>query len=124
MLARVNALRASVGVGPVALCAPLTLVAQAYAEEMARAGVLLHEGPDGAEPWDRMRAAGYRWSRASENLARGYVDVAAVMAGWIASPGHYANLVDPEAHDVGLGLAVDAAGAHWWVQDLAAGGTC
>lgn len=124
MLARINALRASVGIAPVAACAPITRAAQDYADAMARTGSFAHVGVDGTQPWDRMRAAGYRWLRASENIARGYADPASVMGGWIASPGHYANLVDGEVRHVGLGLAVDAAGTRWWVQDFGAGGSC
>ena len=124
MLARINALRASVGVAPVVPCAPITASAQGYADAMARTGLFAHTGPDGSQPWDRMRAQGYRWSKASENIAKGQPDVATVMAAWIASPGHHENLVDPGVRHVGLGLAVDGGGTHWWVQEFGAGGTC
>ena len=124
MLARINTLRAGGGAGPVEACAPITAAAQAYADAMARTGVFAHVGTDGSEPWDRRRANGYRWMRATENIAKGYPDVASVIAGWRASPGHRENLLDPDVRHVGLGLAVDGAGTHWWVQDFGAGGTC
>ena len=124
MLGRINALRSSVGAAPLALCAPITRAAQGYADAMAASRRFDHVGADGSQPWDRMRAEGYRWSRASENIAKGQPDVAAVMAAWIASPGHYRNLVDPAVRHVGLGLTLDGAGTHWWVQEFGAGGAC
>lgn len=124
MLAAINAVRAGVGADPLTLCAPIERAAQAYAETMTRTQVFSHVGSDGSQAWERMAAQGYRWSWAGENIAKGHPDVASVMAGWIASPGHYRNLVNPGFRHVGLGLAADAAGANWWVQDFGAGGRC
>lgn len=71
-----------------------------------------------------MKAQAYNWRSAGENIARGQDDVDVVMAAWIASPGHYANLINSNFRHVGLGLTVDASGSKWWVQDFGSGGTC
>ena len=69
---------------------------------------------------------GYRWRALAENIAAGQRTVADVMAGWIASPGHYANLVNPAYRHVGLGHASSDAGAYgdYWVQDFGRGRGC
>ena len=61
-----------------------------------------HEGRDGSQPAERIRATGYlsgggAW-RIGENLAWGTGDLAtprAIMAAWMHSPGHRANILQP-----------------------------
>jgi uncharacterized protein YkwD len=54
-------------------------------------------------PGERMTAAGYVWSRAGENIAAGYADAAAVVAAWMASSGHRANLLSTNFREFGVG---------------------
>lgn len=124
MLNAVNAVRAKNGVASVRACPTLDRAAQGYAELMARTGSFSHTGPDGTQPWDRMRAAGYDYRAASENIAYGYGSVAAVMDGWVKSPGHFANLIAGNVTDAGFGQAADAKGRIYWVQNFGAGGAC
>ncbi len=57
-------------------------------------------------PWDRMNAAGYTgWSSASENIAAGYNSPQAVMAGWMSSSGHRANILSANVREIGIGYA-------------------
>lgn len=56
------------------------------------------------QPWDRMEAAGYTsWSYASENIAAGYSTPTAVMAGWMQSSGHRANILSTNVREIGVG---------------------
>ena len=125
MLARVNALRASVGVGPVSLCPALGRAAQKHAADMAARNYFEHNTPDGLSPGNRINAEGYQggWG---ENIAAGYADVPGVMAGWIDSPGHYQNLVRPSFSHVGFGKAEQGTSAYgvYWAQNFGYGGTC
>lgn len=126
MLAQVNAIRQQAGVAPVVLCANLTSAAQDYATLMATKNHYGHVGLDGSQPWDRIAATGYKWSGAGENIAGGFDTTTAVMDGWRASPGHYANLVNPAYTHIGLGRALDASSTYhsYWVQDFGYGGDC
>lgn len=126
MLAQVNAVRAAAGVPPVKMCAALGRAAQGYASLMASQDYYAHVGPDGTEPWDRMRGQGYRWRSVGENIAAGQRDVGGVMADWIASPDHYANLVNPAFRHVGFGHAVGEGTqfGNYWVQDFGRGRGC
>lgn len=125
MLDRVNALRASVGAAPLVLCDSLGRAAQAYAADMAARSFFSHTSPEGTDPGDRVDAQGFHGRAWGENIAAGYRSVEAVMAGWIDSPGHYANLVRPAFTQVGFGRATstDQYGVYW-VQDFGAGGSC
>ena len=126
MLDAVNSLRRTAGVPPVRLCPALTAAAQDYAQTMASTGHYGHVGVDGSQPWDRMKAHGYTWRGAAENIAAGYSKVPVVMQAWHASEGHYVNLVNPALLHVGFGKATvsDSPMGTYWVQDFAYGGRC
>lgn len=108
-LGAINAARAQSGLAPLALDPQLSARAQSHACDMARRGYFDHTAPDGTGLMDRARGlTGY--CAFAENIARGQQDIPTVMAIWLRSPGHRANLLDPGLTHVGLGRA---AGAHW-----------
>jgi uncharacterized protein YkwD len=90
-------------------------VAQAHSEDQRARGVMSHEGGDGSEPYERVSDAGYEWRAVGENVARGYPSAASVMAGWLGSAGHCANLMNPAFEELGVGLA-----GSYWTQVFAA----
>ena len=98
----------------------LNRAAKAYARRMGRQAFFAHVAPDGSDPGDRIRAAGYRWTSYGENLAAGFTGAAVVVAAWLASPGHCANLMG-EFTEIGLGHAFVPGSpyGHYWVQELA-----
>ena len=124
MSTRINEVRAANGVGPVGMCPRLDQVAQDYAQLMADTGHYGHTGPGGESPWDRMRAGGYDYRAAAENIAWGYPTADRVQEGWEGSPGHFKNMVSPNVSDVGLGAAESSSGRWYWVQVYGTGGTC
>lgn len=125
LLARVNDVRARVGVGPLVLCSTLTAAAQGYADVMMATGHFGHIGEDGSTPSSRAQAAGYG-PNAGENIAAGQVSVGDVVRAWIASPSHYANLTSAAYSHVGFGFAYDSPETYGtrWAQELGFGGTC
>ena len=118
-LASVNAFRSEHGLRPLALNAHLTEVAEDQSAAMAARDKMDHDVA-GALP-ARMRKAGYAWSTTAENIGRSYRDYPAAMAGWVQSPGHRANLLNPAMTEIGLGAARDATiGRNYWTQTFAA----
>jgi uncharacterized protein YkwD len=103
-LARINELRAQAGAAPLALSAQLTAAAQGHADDMAAKRYFSHTSRDGRTPGQRITAAGYRYSTYGENIAWGYADWAAAIAGWMRSAGHRANLLNIRFRELGLGL--------------------
>jgi len=57
----------------------------------------------GSTPGTRMQAAGYEYNSAAENIAAGYSSPSAVMAGWMSSSGHRANILSTSRRELGVG---------------------
>jgi len=58
-------------------------------------------------PWDRMTSAGYFWVAALENIAAGSSTAAGVMAQWMGSSGHRANILSTDVRELGIGYSHD-----------------
>lgn len=113
-----NAERRRAGLTAVALSPKLNLAAQLQADQLASQHVLEHEVRGGRypTPGDRLTAAGYSWRAYGENIASGQPTAAAVVAAWMNSPAHRANILNPSFTDVGTGYATDNTGRPYWVQ--------
>ncbi|MEU3946749.1 CAP domain-containing protein [Streptomyces sp. NPDC029526] len=116
VLALVNQERAKVGCRPVAASGPLTDLAKAFSDDMAERGFFDHTDPDGATPWDRAKKAGIT-DLGGENIARGQATAAAVMAAWMNSPGHKANILNCDFKTLGVGVHMGPGGP-WWTQNF------
>ncbi|WP_369139644.1 CAP domain-containing protein [Modestobacter versicolor] len=114
VLALVNVERTAAGCGPLAADAALAAVARAHSADMRDRGFFAHTDPGGVDPFARARAAGIGYARA-ENIAAGQPDASAVMAAWMASPGHRQNVLDCSLGRLGVGVA-EGAGGPWWTQ--------
>ena len=93
---------------------------QWHSEDMARNNYFSHNSRDGSEPWQRVERAGYRFSSTGENIAGGQQSAEEAVAGWIKSPGHCANLMNPEFTDMGAALAVNRRSrlGMYWTQEF------
>ena len=107
---------------PLAPSATLARVARAHADDMAQRGYFDHTGADGSSPPERVTQGGYAWSIAGENLALGRMTAREAVDGWLASPGHCANIMDPRFTETGVALATGRARDRptYWVQTFAA----
>lgn len=109
--------RTARGLSPVAVSAPVAQAARWHADDMAARNYFAHDAPLGAphgtSVGDRVTAAGYTWSTVGENIARGQRTPRAVMAGWLGSAGHCANIVRPTFTDAGYGLSLNGNGPYW-----------
>lgn len=83
----------------------LARAAQAKADDMLAKGYFSHNTPDGKTPWDFVKAAGYRYLSAGENLAVNFTEAEKVDAAWMNSPGHRANIVNKTFEEIGIGIA-------------------
>ena len=116
-LARINSLRASVGVGPLTMDANLTGVARNWSAQMSGGTGLAHN-PNLRSIIDGITSM---WRKLGENVGWG-TSVAQLHDALVNSPHHYANLVDPDFRVVGIGVIVK--GAEMWVtEDFLAGPT-
>ncbi|WP_339082045.1 CAP domain-containing protein [Pseudomonas sp. TMP9] len=96
--------------------ATLGSTAEAHSRAMANGNFFDHQDPDGRTPGDRAELAGYSGQRVGENIAAGLDTANKVVDGWLASPGHCANLMNPQFSELGAGYANDPrsdAGIYW-----------
>ncbi|MFF7130114.1 CAP domain-containing protein [Streptomyces sp. NPDC016566] len=115
IVALVNAERSKAGCSALTLNSTLTKAAQAHSQDMAAHQNMSHTGSDGSSPGDRITSAGYSWSAYGENVAYGYSTPEQVMAGWMNSPGHRANILNCSFKEIGVGLAQPNS---YWTQDF------
>lgn len=97
---------------PFARDARLDRASRVHSRAMARRAFFAHRGADGSTPLGRMRAAG--WPRelgGAENIAwgaGGAATPAEIVEGWMDSPGHRRNILDPRLRAIGVGIAPGA----------------
>lgn len=105
LLSNTNLNRADAGAKPLKANSLLNQAAQAKANDMAKKNYWSHNTPSGDSPWTFVEAKGYQYQKLGENLAAGFINAGAVVKGWLASPSHKANLLDPAYSEVGFGYA-------------------
>ncbi len=121
VLTLVNTQRAQQGLQPLVLSSALTGAARSYARVLATEGFFSHTGLDGSTFISRDEAAGYTgWDYLEENLAGGQSTPDQVVAAWMASPEHRANILSPNVREIGIGH-VYASGSkylNYWVEEF------
>ena len=88
----INQYRVSQGLAPYLVDTRLTNASESHNLYMRNSDCFAHQCPGEADPWQRIRDAGYP-SPASEVIGRGYPDAAAMLDGWQHSAGHNAILL-------------------------------
>ena len=120
MLELINAERAKVGVSPVVLGD--NVAAQMHAESALESCFSSHWGIDGLKPYMRYSLAGGYQSNGENGHGSDYCirasdgyrairsieqEVREAMDGWMGSPGHRRNILDPWHRKINIGLAWD-----------------
>ena len=103
LLDLVNQERVAAGLNPVVADPELTEVARRHSQDMFARGYFAHLSPDGQDPFDRISAAGISFLTAGENLALAPT-VSIAHRGLMNSPGHRANILNPEFGRLGIGI--------------------
>ena len=97
----------------------LTTSSRLHAKDMGDKGYFSHTSLDGKSPFQRMKDAGYSGKTMGENIAAGQSSPAAVMSGWMKSPGHCKNIMNGKYKDLGVGYYLGSKGyKHYWVQNF------
>jgi len=104
LVALTNAKRIENGLPPLTLNSELSQAAADKASDMFTQNYWAHISPDGKTPWIFIKNAGYDYTYAGENLARGYNDSSDVIDAWMASPEHRENMLSSNYKDVGFAI--------------------
>ena len=102
LTAQLNDIRRTERLPALLIDARLTQAAQEKANQLMAEGRFDHITSDGRTPWDYIRAAGYHYELAGENLAIDFTQSSAITLAWLTSPAHRANMFDPHFSDVGI----------------------
>ncbi len=122
----VNIERAKHGAPPLTMNRELNKSALFHANFMAENDCFNHLCPNEPNLGRRARDAGYDWRAVAENIAAGQDGAAEVVAGWMTSPGHRKNILNPRYKEIGVGyVLLDRDGGkvalrHYWVQNFGA----
>jgi len=99
-----NLQRQNAGLSPVHFSTVLSKSAVDKANDMFAQNYWAHNSPDGKTPWDFIKANGYQYSIAGENLAKDFYDTDSMMKAWMNSPTHKANIVNQKYQEIGIGV--------------------
>ena len=92
------------GITPLVINDALTNAAKMKAQDMFAQNYWAHNSPTGKAPWDFIKATGYDYEYAGENLARGFTTAPEVVTAWMNSPSHRENMLSGNYRDVGFAL--------------------
>lgn len=86
----------------------LTTAAQSKADDMFAKQYFEHVAPDGTTPAQRVLKTGYNYKVTGENLALGdFKDEQDLVDAWMASPGHRANILNPDYKEIGVATGLN-----------------
>lgn len=123
VLELINYERAMASLPPVTINITLMNEAARFSGVQAAIGTLSHAGNDGTTAGQRLTNAGYIWSSYGENLAAGQETPEELVAAWMASPGHRANILRATVTEIGLGhtFRTDDPSYYfdYWVMEVA-----
>ncbi len=115
VLCLINHKRAENGDSPLATNPQLEEAAEGHCQELIVDDYFAHVSPSGETPVDRIRDTGYIPSASDgyvigENLAWGTYQLStpqSIVAAWIASPGHLANILETQYTETGIGIIAE-----------------
>ena len=100
----VNRERTKNNLAPLSLSPQLTTAATQKAADMFTKNYWAHVSPTGVSPWQFITSSGYSYLYAGENLAKSFSSSEEVVAAWMNSPTHKANILKSEYSDIGLAV--------------------
>jgi uncharacterized protein YkwD len=115
-----NQARQQNGLPPLQVNSALVAMAELQSNNMAQLNEMSHVLPGVGEPTleSRAAAAGYNYTWLGENIAFNYPDAASVVAAWMTSPQHRANILNPNYTDIGVGIAWNSLGQAYATEDF------
>lgn len=116
----INAHRQENGLAPLANNSTLNVSSDGHSLDMAENAYFSHTSQDGSSPFDRMADAGYSCGTMGENIAAGQSSAQQVFEGWLNSPGHNANMLNPSFVSIGIGLvqSPDSPYGYYWTTNF------
>lgn len=111
ILGLVNAQRVSHRLSTLSMSSCADSYAERWSAHLAAIAALVHQSMSGL-------LAGCHAQYVGENVGYGAVSADAMVAMWMASPGHRANILNPRFTSIGIGASQTSGGVWYAVQDF------
>ena len=110
----INKERQSNGIPPLLINWEVTRLARYKSEEMVNHGLFDHESLVYGNPAQLLDSFHIGYSYAGANIAMGHETPEDVLSAWNSSPGHKANIFNPNFLSAGVGLSYDDDDIPYW----------
>ncbi len=110
----VNAERAKEGLSPLSINQNVQAAAMVRAKECEQ--LFSHTRPNGSSFATALKEQNVSYRSAGENIAWGQHSPQEVMKAWMNSPGHRANIMNPNFTTIGVGYYENVNGTDYWCQ--------
>lgn len=114
-----NGFRAQYNLPPLRYDRALEQITVIKAKDMIYGNYFEHDSPIYGQPWDLATIFDYNFVGYGENIARYFKTPKNTVLGWMNSPGHRKNILNPTYTHIGIGIAKDQFGNIYWVQHFA-----
>jgi uncharacterized protein YkwD len=115
----VNMEREKLGLAPVILYPSLSFLARKHSQDMALRGDISHFSTSGEPYSERLVDGEFYFIKNGENVAFSQTFVPELIhQGFIDSPGHRANILDPDFDQVGIGVVFKEENGYYVTQDF------
>ncbi len=101
---QINQKRMENGLPKLRINPALSEAALAKAQDMLNRQYWSHQSPQGVQPWDFIKASGYEYGVAGENLARDFNLTSDMVNAWMDSKTHRDNILHPRYVDTGIAV--------------------
>lgn len=93
-----------------------------HTRDMSTHNFFSHTGSDGSDVAERVTANAFIWRAVGENIAAGQDTLDITLQGWLDSPGHCRNIMNPAYTHMGIACTSSEQSEHgeYWTQVLAA----
>lgn len=97
-----NQERVARGLNTLSVDSRLSTAAQKKGEDMFAKQYWSHYGPNGETPWQFIKAEGYNYIYAGENLAKDFTSTDPIHTAWMNSPSHRDNIINTNYKNIGI----------------------
>ncbi|WP_108308135.1 CAP domain-containing protein [Metalysinibacillus jejuensis] len=111
-----NEYRAQYNLPPLRYDRSLEQIAVIKAKDMTKNNYFEHKSATYGQPWDMATIFDYKFIGYGENIARYFKTPQHTILGWINSPGHRRNMLNPNYTHIGVAIEKDKESNYYWVQ--------
>lgn len=112
----VNVERKKHGLKPLVMDTTVCKVAREKSIDMKLKKYFSHQSPKYGQPTNMLKAFKVPFKMAGENIAGGSKTANEVVARWMKSPGHRANILNPHYSHIGVGRSIGGPWGYYWTQ--------